>query len=98
MFDSLAGTAAQIRFGNNGFVRQQREPDANRDSARSVIGEIDLPAVFLNNIGGDGKSQAGPLPRLLGREERLQNVWQLVDRDAAPVVGNAQFHKSVLHR
>jgi hypothetical protein len=62
------------------------ETDAEEAAAAEFALGRDCAAVVADDAVADRQAQAGPLPDRLGREERLEDVWQVLGTDAAAVV------------
>src|SRR5262245_47834951 len=70
-----------------------RQPDGKSRAALRSVGRLDPALVFFNDAAGDGQAESGPLADFLGREERIENVREVLGRDPRTGVRHAQPDK-----
>ena len=66
----------------------RRQKDAEAGALADNAFDLEAAAVVLNHAVGDAQSQSGAVADALGREERVEDLRQVLVGDAAAVVGH----------
>ena len=61
----------------------------------ALLVDLEIAAVHLDDAVADGQAQPGALPLFLGGEEGLEDLLQVLRRDARAVVGHRDGHLAV---
>src|SRR5579884_756153 len=94
---SASSSMTRMRAGSSKpCIDASSSCDGNLDTrprtVRWVLGNRQLAAMALDDLGGDGEAQARPLPGRLGREERLGGARRVLRADADPIVVDDEGH------
>ncbi len=73
----------------------RRQEDAKACPLAGNALDFESAAVVLNHAMGDGEPQARAVTDILGREERIEDLWQVLVGDPAAVVGDFDLDLAV---